>query len=88
MIRKKGFLLLESSVSLVLACLGVALLFYTLGQTKKIDQNIERRIDRAYARHVFNETNKTRLIVHDHIYEKAVGKKVIDKNLGKTYDVK
>lgn len=88
MIKQKGFLLLESSMGLVLACLGVTLLFYTLGQTKKIDQNVEHRIDRAYAWHVFNKTSKTKLTVHDHLYEKAADKKIIDKTLGKTYDVK
>ena len=75
-------------MSLVLACLGVTLLFYTLGQTKKIDQNVERRIDRAYAWHVFNKTSKTELTVHDRLYEKTTGKKVIDKTIGRTYDVK
>lgn len=88
MIKQKAFLLLESSISLFLACLGVTLLFYTLGQTKKIDQNVERRIDRAYAWNVLNKTNKTKIIVHDHLYEKASDKKVIDKTLGKIYDVK
>lgn len=88
MIKQKGFLLLESSISLVLACLGVTLLFYTLGQTKKIDQNVEHRIDRAYAWHIFNKTSKTKLTVHDHLYEKTEGKKIIDKTLGKIYDVK
>lgn len=88
MINQKGFLLLESSISLVLACLGVTLLFYTLGQTKKIDQNVERRIDRAYAWYVFNKTNKTELIVHDHVYEKTTDKRIVDKTLGKKYDIK
>ncbi|MBD5430410.1 type II secretion system protein [Lactobacillus sp.] len=88
MIKQQAFLLVEASISLVLACLGVTLLFYTLGQTKRIDYNIERRVDRAYAWRIFNETKHQKIIVHDHVYERAPGTKVMDKTLGKIYEVK
>ncbi|MBP2057868.1 hypothetical protein J2Z60_001040 [Lactobacillus colini] len=89
MVKQRGFLLLEASVSLFLACLGVTLLFYTLGQTKKINQNIDRRIDRAYASYVLNNTSKQQVTVHDHLYEQAGADQVLDKTMGKVvYEVK
>lgn len=87
MSKQRGFLLLEASIALVLASLAVILLFYTFGQTNKIEDKIERRVDRAYAWHIFNTTSSDEIIVHDHHYQKSSGKKVIDKTTEKTYEV-
>lgn len=88
MSKQRGFLLLEASIALVLASLAVTLLFYTFGQTKKVENRVECRVDRAYAWHVFNTTSNDELIVHNRHYKKTSGKKVIDKTTGKTYEIK
>ncbi|QNQ83369.1 type II secretion system protein [Lactobacillus sp. PV037] len=86
--RQNGFLLLESSVSLLMACLGLVLLFTTYGQTKKIENNMDKRVDRAYAYYVLSQTKVDKLVVHDHIYRQASGKKIFDQTEEQVYDVK
>ena len=86
--RQKGFLLLESSVSLVIACLAVMLLFITYGQTKNIENKVNRRVDRAYAYHLLSNDIANSVVVHDHNYQKVTGRRIFDQTEKQVYDVK
>lgn len=86
--RQKGFLLLESSISLVIACLAVLLLFVTYGQTKKVESKMNRRVDRAYAYYVLSKNISDHVIVHDHVYQKASNKRIFDQTEKQFYEVK
>lgn len=86
--RQKGFLLLEASVSLVIACLAVMLLFMTYSQTKSIENKVNRRVDRAYAYHLLSKDITNRVVVHDHLYQKVAGRRVFDQTEDQIYDVK
>lgn len=64
----KGFLLLESSLSLIICCLTVGLLALTLGQERQVELQIEEKVDQALANHIKKTTNLTRVEIHNKIY--------------------
>ncbi|QNQ80679.1 type II secretion system protein [Lactobacillus sp. PV034] len=64
----KGFLLLESSLGLIICCLTVGLLALTLGQEKQVEHKIEAKVDQALANHIKKTTNLTKVEIHNKIY--------------------
>lgn len=64
----KGFLLLESSLSLIICCLTVGLLALTLGQERQVELQIEEKVDQVLANHIKKTTNLTRVEIHNKIY--------------------
>lgn len=64
----KGFLLLESSLSLIVSCLTVGLLALTLGQAKQIEQRVEVKVDQGLANHIKKTTNLSKVEIHNKVY--------------------
>lgn len=87
MVKKKGFLLAEACVALLIAAVSVEVLFYCLGQTKTARQSVEQRLERAYAWHILRETDRSTIRVRDHVYQLHGNKQVQDTETGTSYEV-
>lgn len=64
----KGFLLFESGLGLMIACLTVGLLAITLGEGKKVEKRIEIKVDQALANHIKKSTNIDSVKIHNKNY--------------------
>ena len=66
--KVKGFLLLEATIGLVIACLSISLLSSTVGQGKKIEQKIELKVDHKLATQIKKSTGVKSIKIHDKCY--------------------
>ncbi len=66
--RVKGFILWEACVGFTIDCLGVILLGMTIRQNRHTEQQVEKRVDKAYAEYIFRHSDKKTLLVHDRLY--------------------
>lgn len=87
MVKKKGFLLAEACVALFIAAISVEVLFYCLGQTKTAQLSVEQRLERAYAWHVLQTTDRRAIRVRNHVYHLNGSKQIQDSETGIKYEV-
>lgn len=85
--KKKAFLLAESCLALLTVVLATQVLFYCIAQTKTAQDQVERRVDRAYASYVLKNSDLKTIRAHDHVYRLAGGK-IFDVSEGKSYAVR
>lgn len=88
MIKKKGFLLAEACVALIIAAVSVEVLFFCVGQTKTVRQAVEARLERAYAWHVLKTTSRRTITVRDQSYRLKGNKKLQNPETGKIYEIR
>ncbi len=86
--KTAGFLLLESCLALIVLTLVAHLLLISVGETRKIKNIQELRVDRAYVAYVFKKTACSRLLVHDHWYHKETSNSIYDETVDRRYEIK
>lgn len=87
MVKKKGFLLAEACIALLIAAISVEVMFLCMGQTKTARQSVEHRLERAYAWHVLQNSDRNTIRVRDHIYRLRGSKQIQDTETGNNYEV-
>lgn len=70
MTKLKGFLLLEAILGLFISCMGVMLLSFTLAENKKIENDLELRVDKKMAKYILKNSKENNIIIHDKSYKK------------------
>lgn len=68
--RVKAFILAESMTALMITILGVSTFSLVFSQEIKIDQQMEKRTDRAVAQHILRKTHLAQVEIHDCLYRK------------------
>lgn len=69
--KLKGFLLAESCIALMIAALCLTMINICVGQSQKVEKQLEKKSDQAYAEKMIKDHNLEQIMVHDHIYRKG-----------------
>ena len=90
MIHKKmcGFLVMESMIGLIIACIGITTVELIIGESRLIERKIEQKTDRTYAWNVMKKTNVKQVMIHDRLYRFVDNKKILDVKNNKKYEIK
>lgn len=86
--KMSGFLVIESMIGVIIACIGINTVELIIGESRLIERKIEQKTDRTYAWNVMKKNSVKQVMVHDHLYRIVDNKKILDIKNNKKYEIK